>query len=580
MSLEIQQAVNEIFDIYLEKARPRKRMLRDRRQQLRIHEKTMTPPVRKWMKLQRETILRGLPEMYGRKAGPMVDRLCDWKVLEKEAQIIMKPPLLEVLVAAGRRVVEDRVLKQEEFDPLSPLAVNWATDHAATLVGEVTLGTKTAIKTMIAEGIRAGTSLQKIKMQLRPIVGLNEKYAGAVSRFATELFTRPKYSDLTDTQRYNKIDRYARKLHRTRMETIARKETADALDAGTLQGFEMMGVEKVDRIEDPECCEYCQEVMDGGPYTLKETEQFDFHPNCLLGDSFISSCSDVTGISKRFYNGEIIILETASKRKLACTPNHPILGDMGFRPANSFDVGGYVISDGLSQGESFEYWKNINRPARIQDIAESFLKNRNVMWCEVPITSPHFHGDGIGSEVAIIGTNRFLVDSLDPPFKKHFLKLQFKIGKIRRILFDCFGMLAFSGPGYRSSTSRIMSGFDLMMSFILRHMIPKILDGFVLTSNGDTLKFQPPLDDRTTDVVLPSDIFLRLTRDIQADNIFSRQVKIAEPPLIIPNSFLDRITHIETSQYNGYVYNLETDKSYYIANGIASHNCEGVWVMA
>ena len=44
--------------------------------------------------------------------------------------------------------------------------------------------------------------------------------------------------------------------------------------------------------------------------------------------------------------------------------------------------------------------------------------------------------------------------------------------------------------------------------------------------------------------------------------------------------FPDRIIHIKTSFYNGFVYNMETTKSYYIANGIAIHKCEGTWVAA
>lgn len=276
----VAKEIDDYFMSVIEKARPKKRILRDRKRQLRLHEKTMTPPVRKWMKLQRDTIQKGLPKMYGRKAGPMVERLVDWKHLEEQALIIMKPPLLEVLTAGGKRVVEGRVLKQEEFDPLGPKAVEWTTAHGAALVTEVTLETKEAIKSIVAAKLKEGINAQTIARELRPIVGLSDRYAGAVSRFATELFTRPKYSDLTDAQRYNKIDRYARKLHKARMETIARTETAKALDAGTLQGYKQMGVEKVDRIEDPECCEYCADVMNGGPYTLKETAQFDFHPDC------------------------------------------------------------------------------------------------------------------------------------------------------------------------------------------------------------------------------------------------------------------------------------------------------------
>lgn len=278
INVEIRTSINDFFSGYIEKARPRKRIIRDRRRQLAIYGKVMLPPAREWMKLQQETIQKGLPQLRGRKAGPMVERLCNWKALEEEALVIIKTPLLEVLNAAGKRVVEGRILKQEVYDPLSPMAVNWAAEHGATLVTEVTEKTQAAIRSYVSKGLQDGVNARTIAMKLRPLVGLTEKDLWAVANYEEWLIVnRPEYSAKKIKEM---AEVYARRKHRARAELISRTETAKALDAGTLQGYDQMGVKKVDRIEDPECCDECLEIMEGGPYTLKEAEAFDFHPDC------------------------------------------------------------------------------------------------------------------------------------------------------------------------------------------------------------------------------------------------------------------------------------------------------------
>lgn len=283
--IETLKSLNEAISVYLEKARPKSRILGDFRRMVRLNERKLLPKVKEWMKLMIEDIQRGLPKM--RKARPkkMVEKLADWDRIRQEGEIILKPVLLDILVESGRRIVEGRVLKQERFDPIGTAAVAWATVHAAELVKQITAQTQDGIAAVIQEGINQGKSIQKIAMELRPLVGLNERQSLAASKLMTELMTRPKYAELTMERKEKMLARYVNKLHRQRTLLIAQTETATSLREGIIEGYEQMDIKKLEGVSDPECCDWCQENISGKIVTTEEARSLnaEAHPGCECG---------------------------------------------------------------------------------------------------------------------------------------------------------------------------------------------------------------------------------------------------------------------------------------------------------
>lgn len=261
-----------------------------RTQMNRIRERgvlKMNRAVSEYFKLTENRIFEGLDKDKEPKIGnakeaeKFVNDLTDWKALEKEGEIIFKPAILEVLNDAGRAIVERKIAKQEErYDPIGIESVNWAEKHSANLIVQITDNTRAGIRAFIVNALKRGRSIPDIMRDIRPIVGLYDTLALAVGRYRTKLETDPKYAKLTAKQIDGRTERYSRRLHKYRQNMIARTETRMAFDRGTLQGYKQMGVELYDRIEDPECCEYCAKVMRGGPYTMAQASQFSFHPNC------------------------------------------------------------------------------------------------------------------------------------------------------------------------------------------------------------------------------------------------------------------------------------------------------------
>lgn len=132
------------------------------------------------------------------------------------------------------------------------------------------------------------------------------------------------------------------------------------------------------------------------------------HLQCLTGDTFVTPIGTVSGVSKRWVEGEIVLIKTASGNVLSCTPNHPILTLNGWVPACKIDKVGHVFCCVIGQGGRFVDHDVKNVPTTIEEIVSSFLSSPTVKPVPMPTATEDFHGDGADSDIAIIGANRTL----------------------------------------------------------------------------------------------------------------------------------------------------------------------------
>lgn len=279
---------------------------------------------------------------------------------------------------------------------------------------------------------------------------------------------------------------------------------------------------------DSRTCETCMWYDANNPYELENHPTPPFHVNCLPGNTLVTPRGDVTGVSKRWYDGDVIVFRTTSGNELTCTPNHPILTDRGFVPADSIDVGNNVISDSSSQGVGLSDGNNIDEPTPIEDIAESFINSSEVVTRPVPVSPIDFHGDGAGSEVAIIGANRFLDGGIDSPVRKHASKLNFVIRNMSVI----FGGISFSGfstfakffKRMFSARGGFMSRFNLGLPLFFRHLRP--LKGLCLRlgSYMNTILNKMSSDHISTDAEFVSECIFRGPAFVKRDNLISGKI--------------------------------------------------------
>ena len=193
------------------------------------------------------------------------------------------------------------------------------------------------------------------------------------------------------------------------------------------------------------------------------------HYNCLLGDSNVLPVGSISGVSKRWFDGEIIIIKTAGGRVLRCTPNHPILTSKGWIGAGVLNVGGDVICDLVGDWKGISISNHKNTPPLIKDVVDSFLGSSKMLTRPVPVSPEDFHNDGKGSKIAIIGTNRFLRDCFNTPITKHFSKPNF-IFRGKGFWSRFSGKSAFKKIFFRpfSAANSIMSSLNDSISFFLR----------------------------------------------------------------------------------------------------------------
>jgi len=267
---------NGFLSMKIEKSNRTKRLHAAFKRMLRIEERRLRRPVTEFLTAIEDEVKRNIPKMKKSTPAKMADTLADWDKIEEEGTKLFKPYMLDLLTAGGDSVMGQRIVKQERFDPIREEAVQWTEKAAATLVVEITAKTRDGIKAIIAQGLDEGESLYKIGKLLKPTVGLTDRYALAVGRNLTKMLE----AGIPEDKAFRAAERYAQKLHRVRIEMIARTETSRALNEGIRQGYAQMGVKKLQRVEDPDCCEICT-MFDGTIYTIRESAGvLPEHPNC------------------------------------------------------------------------------------------------------------------------------------------------------------------------------------------------------------------------------------------------------------------------------------------------------------
>ena len=196
------------------------------------------------------------------------------------------------------------------------------------------------------------------------------------------------------------------------------------------------------------------------------------HASCVTGDTLVSPIGRISAASKRWVEGEIIIIKTASNNILTCTPNHPILTNKGWVRASEVDKVGNVISYFIGQGVGRGDGNIDQVPTSIEDITSSLFSSSAVMAMPVPVSSEDFHGDKLNSEVAIIGANRELLDTVNTAFLKHVRQFNFVARNGSRFsdkTAPCNNALL--KGGHFSAPCRVMGVLGQKVFLLLRHII-------------------------------------------------------------------------------------------------------------
>jgi hypothetical protein len=385
-----------------------------------------------------------------------------------------------------------------------------------------------------------------------------------------------------------------------RANTIARTEIAIADVKGTLEGWKASGlVAGKQWLTAPDCCDECQD-LDGQVVALdEEFPEGDppLHPNCVPGDSLVTPGGRISGVSQRWYDGNLVVILTASGKRLSCTPNHPILTPSGWVAAGALNVGGHVISSRVGDRIAGQGSDDENVPTRIEDIAKAFRSSEQVTAVPVPVSAEHFHGDGEGSEVAIIWADRLLLNGPNASNCKKCGKQLFVIGDVQPLEHDGIGALNLLVDRVEAPASRIIGGASVGLPFDRSERGRFQEVGLRHRSSTDAVAPQDAGDSAAIDIELLGDDILGGAGHIggadcalingearpdwyvallksAADSSGGQPSLVTDLSRIQPAQIeLDAIVDVTCKRFSGHVYNLHTEHGFYVADGVVTHNC-------
>ncbi|MHB0966009.1 MAG: hypothetical protein ACYC36_06085 [Bellilinea sp.] len=288
-----------------------------------------------------------------------------------------------------------------------------------------------------------------------------------------------------------------------------------------------------------------------GPRDQKEITDGMFppiHPRCLPGDTLVLPIGGVTAGSERWYEGNIITIETL-ENKLTITPNHPVLTPIGWMAAGLLQEGDYILGYSASQWESLSVNVDDQNPVTtIKNIFGSL--SINGFW--VPTSAPDFHGDGAGSNIAIIRPNSKIMNDVKALVSQPTSQYFFFFGNI-------ISETALAHPGAQaqflegdvSTSTGDMSGLNLARALLGCHARPFDGLGLGLIPGNDTRPDNFIAKSGTANASLTGQSILGFTGDVS----------------------VQKIIKVQNTYFTGHVYNLQTETELYVANGIITHNC-------
>lgn len=277
------------------------------------------------------------------------------------------------------------------------------------------------------------------------------------------------------------------------------------------------------------------------------------HPMCCLPGTPVTAFG-VSRAVRRRYKGEICVFSFAGLPDLAVTPNHPVLTRCGLIAAKAVQ-----IEDGVLQcsrpADSTAF--RLPHPDHdyvetdIEEIFDSFALANGGAACGVPVSAEAFHGDAsVDDEVDIVyPAGKLSLNGPEGPENFQYFSFADTRGLPSELLRESNLRSLFDACD--SSPGGSVGGLGTGLSLIDRESrISK-----QLSSASIALLEAEPIP--VIGYSAPTDT----DAERHCEDGFASQVRVV------------KVMKIERRQFDGHVYNLETESGYYTAQSILVHNC-------
>jgi len=300
------------------------------------------------------------PVMYD-QIGDEIEKVADWNTIHFDDGKQVGNHYLDIY-GESAKVSGHFGRLSASWDVVNVKAVEWAARRAARLVTEVTVGTKAALREIVSNGIQQGYSIPTIARRIREVdgVGLNVRQQKALIKYTETL----EKSGISGIKLQRKVTKQYKKKLAYRAEMIARTETATAMSAGTLEGYEERGVQKVRFEASADACIVCLGYDGIVTRRADPFQEIPVHPNCVRKDTVVYTSKGWLPIYK-IQMGDLVLTHEGRYRKvvqkhknlvnceftrygirsrqLTVTSNHPVLTKDGWVEAGKLQDGDEAI---------------------------------------------------------------------------------------------------------------------------------------------------------------------------------------------------------------------------------------------
>lgn len=379
------------------------------------------------------------------------------------------------------------------------------------------------------------------------------------------------------------------------LDRIVATEVADAarVSTGVAMVADRTAVAWV-RYLTPPSCGRCV-VLAGRAYSTRRGASFLRHPQCFPAGVVVSGPSSKAA-TRRSYEGELVVLATASGQQLPLTGNHPVLTGGGWRPANLINKGDEVVRSTFAKGAApLVIPDHYQVPALVEDVWRAL----GVTGFDVVESTPEdFHGDGQHGEVHVVRADRAFDDRDFVALDKQVAQELLAWAGLSSVLLDPQGMSELfdlrrsAHPG-----SPIGCG---CLSFPLRdrELLVAHEPGLAHRAPFDSGFVQDPSDRPTRDAVLLGQCVFAGTGSVgRHDRLDGERIDRSRwdapgVPFSMKASAryagrgldllqrlagqveLDRVVDVRRVQWSGHVYSLSSAEGWHSANSLIVSNCD------
>ncbi len=322
---------------------------------------------------------------------------------------------------------------------------------------------------------------------------------------------------------------------------------------------------------------------------------FQRHPRCFPAGVLVSG-PEVEGATRRWYDGELVVLTTASGEELPTTGNHPILTSRGWVPANLIKEGDEVVRSTRPEGAAAIVVPDHDQvPSRIEDVWGS-LRMRGLVRVE---SSPEdFHGDGQDGEVDVVRADGSLNDGMLSAFAEHIEQEHLTLAPGLTLPFDGQGPAEFLNLRDAAHSGGSVGRLGLIPSLGLAEPGVAHHPGFAHATPVHSGFRQYTGDWSAGNTVLAGEPILGGSVEVLLDDLFDGQfsnlprwnapgdtfaLETADGYSAVGRDLLerlsgqvelDRVVKVRRVQWSGHVYSLNSSEGWHVANSLIVSNCD------